>query len=276
MISLDPVATIPLVVAAQSEQRLHELRLVCHVDVKLGLIRQDDRPSESVRSIVPAIRLQRCPGGQSAALPQGASIWEPSLDVVGSLAQLAPKAATAQDVGEHPDPYVYDGVHVYYRLYAIVAGVEILTAKLDGVEPNRVWEGPITIDGPGTYTGNWRSDDPDVPAIKVSAGVTHVIIDNTRVASKNDGVSVSQGAAVELRNSRGWGLHPMKQDAGHGSLVAAYRPLSTVVEHSYGESWLFDVYVNGDSIGNAEEVRVGFNRFRNAQNLGLERRDLCR
>lgn len=164
------------------------------------------------------------------------------------------------------DPFVYDGVHVYYRVHAVVSGVEELVLSVDGVQPDRTWSAPITITAPGTYKGNWRSLDPAIAAVTIAKGVTGVIIEGSRIASATDGIRATAGGnEVEVRGSRGWGLHPMKKDSAHGTFLAAYQPVSVIVEHSYAETWLFDVYVNGASTTTAKVVRVRYNRMRNLQ-----------
>ena len=164
------------------------------------------------------------------------------------------------------DPYVYDGVHVYYRVYAVVAGTEHLVLSVDGVQPARTWSAlPLTITAPGVYTGNWRSLDSSKPAVQIAANVKGVIVENARVASMGNGIEVGPGAEVEVRGTRGWGLHPMKQDSSNGKFVSAGKPSSVVVEHSYAESWLFVVYVDGQLDGAQKKVAVRFNRMRNVQ-----------
>ncbi len=164
------------------------------------------------------------------------------------------------------DPFVYDGVHAYYRVYAVVNGMEQLVLSVDGVQPDRTWSAPLTITAPGTYSGNWRSSDPATAAVTIAQGVTGVIIESSRVASASDGIRANAGGSgVEVRGTRGWGLHPMKKDSAHGTFLAAYQPVSVIVEHNYAETWLFDVYVNGDATKAAQVVRVRYNRMRNLQ-----------
>ena len=166
---------------------------------------------------------------------------------------------------EMRDPYVYDGVSVFYRVYAVVAGTEQLVLSVDGVQPVRAWSGPLTITAPGLYTGNWRSLDASKPAVRVAAKVKGVIVENARVASMGNGIEVGAGAEVEVRGTRGWGLHPMTQDASNGKFISAGKPSSVVLEHSYAESWLFIVYVDGQLDAAQKKVVVRFNRMRNVQ-----------
>ncbi len=163
------------------------------------------------------------------------------------------------------DRYVYDGIHVYYRVYAVVAGAEQLVLAVDGVQPARAWSAPVTITAPGVYTGNWRSLDPSRSAVQIAANVKGVIVEDARVASMGNGIEVGAGAEVEVRATRGWGLHPLKQDSANGKFVTAGKPSSVVVEHSYAESWLFVAYVDGQLDGAQKKVAVRFNRMRNVQ-----------
>ena len=163
------------------------------------------------------------------------------------------------------DPYVGDGVHVFYGAYAIVDGQEQLAFSADGTQPARVWSAPLTITTPGVYTGSWRSLDPGQPAVHVAAGVTGVVIESARVSSMGDGIVVDAGAEVQIQNSRGWGLHPMTQDSTNGKFVSGARPGALTVEHSYAEAWLFGVYIDGQLDAAQKKVGVRWNRIRNIQ-----------
>ncbi len=163
------------------------------------------------------------------------------------------------------DPYVYDGVHVYYRLFAVVAGKEQLLMSADGVQPARQWQAPLRIETAGTYTGNWRSTDPSQPAVVIASGVKGVVLEGSRIASMGDGIQIQAGSGAEVRATRGWGLHPGVANSSHGKFVAGAEAESVVVEHTYSENWLFGVYVDGQLKAAQKVVRVRYNRMRNVQ-----------
>ena len=50
---------------------------------------------------------------------------------------------------------------------------------------NIQWSGPLTITQGGTYSGNWRSTDPNTPAVTV-ATTAPVVIQNSHVTGPND------------------------------------------------------------------------------------------
>lgn len=165
------------------------------------------------------------------------------------------------------DPYVYDGVRVYYRVVAVVNGEEKEVYSTDGVQPDRIWaKEPLVItESNKTYSGNYRSSNPAVPAIRIQSGVTGVVITNSRIASAGDGIDAQAGSiGVEVRNSRAWGLHPKKANSVHGKFFAAFVPKSVVIENNYMETWHFNVLVNGDK-SLLPTLKVRFNRMRNAQ-----------
>ena len=70
------------------------------------------------------------------------------------------------------------------------------------------WSNPIKITTGGTYTGNWRSTNPDIPAVKVNTSEP-VTIENCQIESAGDGISsIGVNANVTVRNCRGQGLNP--------------------------------------------------------------------
>ncbi|MFC3834264.1 NPCBM/NEW2 domain-containing protein [Deinococcus rufus] len=80
-----------------------------------------------------------------------------------------------------------------------------------------VYKAPIEVTPRGsgtlTITGNYRSDDPDVPAIKIST-TQPVVIENCVVAGRGHLISTRKERAyttranVTVRNCRGYGLNP--------------------------------------------------------------------
>jgi len=68
---------------------------------------------------------------------------------------------------------------------------------------------PIVITRGGTYSGNWESLDPDVPAVNIKT-TEPVIIRNSTIRSRSDLIkaSILGGADVTVINTHGYGLNP--------------------------------------------------------------------
>jgi hypothetical protein len=167
------------------------------------------------------------------------------------------------------DPYVYDGVHVYYEVVAVVDGTEKTLYRENGVQPNRVWtDGQLVIDNNSPskiISGNYRSEDPSKAAIVIKPGTTDVIILNSRIASAANGIEVGNGASVSVTTTRAWGLHPMIGNSHNGKFINGAQPKQVTVEHSYAENWWFHVYIDGQLQKGQDKIAIRYNRLRNVQ-----------
>ena len=127
------------------------------------------------------------------------------------------------------------------------------------------WSGPLTITQGGTYSGNWRSSDPAVPAVTV-ATIEPVVIENSHLSGPNDLISDPYYANnVTVRNVIGIGVNPNVKGQGLGVFVDAQYPVRLDVENCYFENVSFGVYVRGyaghrDGI---ETITILNNRGRN-------------
>ncbi len=102
------------------------------------------------------------------------------------------------------------------------------------------WSPPIQITKGGTYTGQWRSLSPDVPAVKVLTSEP-VIIENCQIQSAGDGIwSLDQKAQLTVRNCLAQGLNPniANRQKGHfiniGNFLQAIVENNTVISFGHG------------------------------------------
>jgi len=151
------------------------------------------------------------------------------------------------------DDQVYDGVTVRYKTYAIVNGLEVLTQETSGTQPARPWDGPITITQNGTYTGNYRSLDPNVDAVTVANNLTAVFLTGGRIASKRHGITAGNSKVV-VSSRRMWGLHPGVDNSAQGFAFNGAQCTSVTFVHNYTEGWRFQGYINGQVGGAASAL----------------------
>lgn len=82
------------------------------------------------------------------------------------------------------------------------------------VDPAIVFDGPVVIATGGTFSGNWASEDPDVPAITIATDAP-VVLENVRVQGPGHLISAPWTRAhLTLRNVAGLHLGPMRA-GGH-------------------------------------------------------------
>ncbi len=135
---------------------------------------------------------------------------------------------------------------------------------------NVQWSGPLTITQGGTYSGNWKSTDPNTPAVTV-ATTAPVVIQNSYVTGPNDLIDDPiYGNNLTVKNVIGLGVNPNVKGQANGLFVDAQNPVLLDVENCYFEDVRFGVYVRGYG-GNRDGVQtvtILNNRGRNM--LGLE------
>ena len=135
---------------------------------------------------------------------------------------------------------------------------------------NVQWSGPLTITQGGTYSGNWKSTDPQTSAVTI-ATTEPVVIQNSYVTGPADLIDDPYyGNNLTVKNVIGIGVNANVMGQANGVFVDAQNPALLDVEHCYFESVRFGVYVRGYG-GNrdgAETVTILNNRGRNI--IGLE------
>jgi Ricin-type beta-trefoil lectin domain-like/Bacterial Ig-like domain (group 2) len=135
---------------------------------------------------------------------------------------------------------------------------------------NLQWSGPLTITQGGTYSGNWRSTDPQTPAVTI-ATTAPVVIQNSHVTGPNDLIDDPfHGNSLTVKNVIALGVNPNVKGQGNGVFVDAQNPVLLDVENCYFENVSFGVYVRGYA-GNrngTETITILNNRGRNI--IGLK------
>jgi len=144
------------------------------------------------------------------------------------------------------------------------------TATISSSIGNIEWSGPLTITKGGTYSGSWRSTNPEIAAVTIATSAP-VVIQNSYMTSPASLIEDPfYGSNLTVKNVIGIGVNPNVQGQTNGLFVDAQNPVLLDVEHCYFENVLFGVYVRGYS-GNrngAETVTILNNRGRNI--LALE------
>ena len=142
----------------------------------------------------------------------------------------------------------------------------IVTSSIGNIQ----WSGPLTITQGGTYSGNWKSTDPQTSAVSI-ATTEPVLIQNSYITGPNDLINDPYfGNNLTVKNVIGIGVNADVIGQANGVFVDAQNPALLDVEHCYFESVRFGVYVRGYG-GNrdgTETVTILNNRGRNL--IGLE------
>ncbi|WP_034388777.1 hypothetical protein [Deinococcus sp. YIM 77859] len=124
------------------------------------------------------------------------------------------------------------------------------------------YSGPITITRGGTYSGNWESLDPNVPAVSIKTAEP-VVIENANIRGRGD---LIRGYWVNLtvRNTNGYGLNPNVYGRHTGRFISAEDVLNLRVENNYLEG-TGGIYVNvfQGKAANGQTVKILRNRVKN-------------
>ncbi|WP_167856796.1 Ig-like domain-containing protein [Hymenobacter aquaticus] len=130
--------------------------------------------------------------------------------------------------------------------------------------PNVTYQGPLVITQGGTYSGNYRSTDSNVPAISVQT-TQPVIIENCIIASAGEMISaVTNGANLTVRNNRGYGLPPTKDNTPRGKFLNSHAAKMLRIENNYMEQTTgINVHTwSGDGSG-GQTLTVRYNQAKN-------------
>ena len=110
---------------------------------------------------------------------------------------------------------------------------------------NIQWSGPITITQGGTYSGNWKSTNPNTAAVTIST-TEPVIIQNSYVTGPADLINdPDYGNNLTVKNVIGIGVNPNVSGQGYGLFVDAQNSVLLDVENCYFENVRFGVYLRG-------------------------------
>ncbi len=144
------------------------------------------------------------------------------------------------------------------------------TAAVASSIGNIQWSGPINITQGGTYSGNWKSTNPNTAAVTIST-TDPVIIQNSYVTGPADLIDDPvYGNNLTVKNVIGIGVNPNVSGQAYGVFVDAQNSVLLDVENSYFENVRFGVYLRGYT-GNrngTQTITILNNRGRNI--LGVE------
>ena len=91
-----------------------------------------------------------------------------------------------------------------------------------------IYQSPIVITKGGTYTGNYRSTNANIPAIKIST-TQPVILENCNVKSRTTAVFLDYSADVTIRNSRIECENPLVSGKTIGRAIQAQNPKNFII-----------------------------------------------
>jgi hypothetical protein len=134
---------------------------------------------------------------------------------------------------------------------------------------------PAVITRGGTYTANWESTDPAVPALQIQT-TDPVTIVHSRLRGPGDLlVATVRRSNVTVKESCFTGTYPTRAGTGRGRAAAFRDAANVVVEHNtfestggYQQGWTtFGITVlvwgYGGDFTTENSVKVRFNRFHN-------------
>jgi Bacterial Ig-like domain (group 2)/Ricin-type beta-trefoil lectin domain-like len=139
------------------------------------------------------------------------------------------------------------------------------TASISSSIGNIQWSGPLTITKGGTYSGNWKSTNPQTPAVTI-ATTEPVLIQNSYITGPNDLIDDPvYGNNVTVKNVIGIGVNPNVKGQPNGLFVDAQHPSLLDVENCYFENVEFGVWVRGygGNYDGSQTVTIVNNRGRN-------------
>ncbi len=128
------------------------------------------------------------------------------------------------------------------------------------------WSGPIVITRGGTYSGNWQSSDPQIPAVTIST-TDPVIVENSHIRSVSGLIKAeTSGADLIVRNNVAIATNAGAKGQPNGIFLQAASPARLDVENNYIENASSGVLVHGYS-GNRDGKQTIVIRANRARNL---------
>ena len=144
---------------------------------------------------------------------------------------------------------------------SVDASTDLLEAQ--GARPV-TYQGPITITKGGTYSGNWQSLDPKIPAVTVKTDEP-VIIENSNIRSRGRVIDAPWNhTKITVRTTRARGLNPGQPGKTQGRFIQTYNNDSLIVEHNDLEGTMgIQVNTYAGNRDGQQTIRVRYNRVRN-------------
>ncbi len=96
-----------------------------------------------------------------------------------------------------------------------------------------IYQQPIYITKPGTYTGNYKSDDPNTPAILILC-YDSVIITACNIVSQGEGIKAYGGSRLNIHHNNIKGVLPTN-GSQYGRALNDYQPQTLTFENNYVE-----------------------------------------
>ena len=130
--------------------------------------------------------------------------------------------------------------------------------------PNVTYSGPLVITQGGTYSGNYRSTNSNVPAISIQT-TQPVTIENCILAGAGDLIDAKNGGSTLIvRNNRGYGLTQSADNTRHGRFIEVNSGKSVIIEHNYFEQTTgIDIYQWGGNGTTAQTLTIRYNSAKN-------------
>lgn len=129
--------------------------------------------------------------------------------------------------------------------------------------PAPVYNAPIVISKGGTYSGNWASSDPNVPAVTVTTTAPVTIVD-CRVRGPGHLISsLVTGSSITVRNCAGLGLPAAVAGKQPGRFINLWQPGKLVAEYNTLTS-TGGIYVSSGG-ASAQGVTVRYNKAVNIE-----------
>lgn len=126
------------------------------------------------------------------------------------------------------------------------------------------YAGPMTITAGGTYTDNWQSLDPNVPAVRIRTSEP-VIIENSTIRSRGTLIDAHGFAAnITIRNTRGYGMNPNVRSEHAGRFLDVDGFANIDIENNYmeGTAGIYLYGYRGD-FSKSQTVKVLRNQAKN-------------
>jgi hypothetical protein len=132
---------------------------------------------------------------------------------------------------------------------------------------------PITIAKGGTYSGNWRSTKPDMPAVKIATSEP-VLIVNSHLKGPGDLIQAldTAGSNITVRNSIGLGVNPGVAGKTKGVFLHVNAAAKIVVENCDIQETSGGITLDGYA-GNKAGDQTVIIRYNRSLNLDARRSD---
>lgn len=120
---------------------------------------------------------------------------------------------------------------------------------------------PIIIKDGGTYTGNYQSLDPNVPAVWIWTQQPVTIL-GCNIISAGIGIKYEGGGNATIRNNSILGVWPSNNDM-KGRGIYSYKPQSFIAENNYIESTGGGIMLDQSFDTPCSLVSIKYNRIKN-------------